>query len=177
MSTKVIETRSMIERGRSAERMPTGIESESQRTAPPKTSDAVTGASLPMIESTLWRLTNDWPSEPWRIRFQTKSKYCCQIGWSRCRKCADALDVGWVALAGRERFAGSAGITQEDQVRDDRRHEEQEDGPEDAPDEELRHLSPSRVWGREQVSAGRGAEAPLQAVPDVHVRSSRPPER
>ena len=54
----------MIDRGRSAERMPIGIESESQKIAPPNTSEAVTGASLAMVESTLWRLTNEWPSEP-----------------------------------------------------------------------------------------------------------------
>ena len=44
--------------------MPTGIESESQKIAPPKTSDAVTGASLAMVVSTLWRFTKEWPSEP-----------------------------------------------------------------------------------------------------------------
>jgi hypothetical protein len=59
MSTKVIEMRSMIDRGRSAERIPTGMESESQKIAPPKTSDAVTGASFPISELTLCRLTNE----------------------------------------------------------------------------------------------------------------------
>ena len=62
-STKLIETRSRIERGRSAERMPTGIESESQKTAPPNTSEAVTGASWPMMWFTLWRVTNELPSD------------------------------------------------------------------------------------------------------------------
>jgi hypothetical protein len=41
-----------MERGRSADRIPIGIESESQSTAPPNTSDAVTGTSSLMIEFT-----------------------------------------------------------------------------------------------------------------------------
>ena len=45
MSTKVIDARSKSERGRSAERMPSGIAISIQSTAPPKTSDAVTGAA------------------------------------------------------------------------------------------------------------------------------------
>ena len=38
----------MSDRGRSAERIPIGIDSVSQKTAPPKTSEAVTGASCPI---------------------------------------------------------------------------------------------------------------------------------
>ena len=43
--TITIVDRSSSERGRSADRIPTGIEISSQSTAPPKTSDAVTGAA------------------------------------------------------------------------------------------------------------------------------------
>ena len=75
----------MIERGRSAERIPTGIDSDSQKTAPPKTSEAVTGASLKIVSRTACRFTNECPSEPCPIRFQTNRRYCCQIGSSRCR--------------------------------------------------------------------------------------------
>src|SRR3954454_22733092 len=80
--TSVIVMRSMIERGRSAERIPTGIESDSHRTAPPKTSEAVTGASLLMISRTGSRFTNDCPSDPWRTSSQTNRRYCFQIGSS-----------------------------------------------------------------------------------------------
>ena len=38
--------RSSSERGRSAERIPIGIDTSSQMTMPPKTSDAVTGAAI-----------------------------------------------------------------------------------------------------------------------------------
>ena len=52
MSTKTIEARSMIERGRSAERIPVGTASKSHKTAPPNTRDAVTGASCATIHRT-----------------------------------------------------------------------------------------------------------------------------
>ena len=44
--TPIIESRSSSERGRSAERIPIGIDTRSQMTMPPKTSDAVTGAAI-----------------------------------------------------------------------------------------------------------------------------------
>ena len=52
MRTKTIAPRSRIDLGRSAERMPVGIASKSQKKAPPNTSDAVTGASCAMIQRT-----------------------------------------------------------------------------------------------------------------------------
>jgi len=45
--TKTMANRSSSERGRSAERIPTGSAISIQKTAPPKTSDAVTGAAWP----------------------------------------------------------------------------------------------------------------------------------
>ena len=47
-STKTMEARSSSERGRSAESTPIGIDSASQKMAPPKTSAAVTGAAWPI---------------------------------------------------------------------------------------------------------------------------------
>ena len=77
ISTKIIDARSISDRGRSAERIPIGIERDSQKKAPPNTSDAVTGASCPMMKLTLWRLTYDVPSDSWPTRFQRKIQYCC----------------------------------------------------------------------------------------------------
>jgi hypothetical protein len=64
--TSTIADRSSRERGRSAERIPTGIAIASQRRAPPKTSDAVTGAARRTTSLTSWRVANDVPSD-WSI--------------------------------------------------------------------------------------------------------------
>ncbi len=71
MSTKVIAVRSISERGRRAERMPTGTETSIQRMAPPSTSEAVTGAAAAIWELTDCRFWNENPSE-WSttIRFR-----------------------------------------------------------------------------------------------------------
>ena len=61
--TKTIATLSKSERGRSAERTPMGMASKSQKKAPPKTSEAVTGAAFATIEFTSWRFANERPSE------------------------------------------------------------------------------------------------------------------
>ena len=45
ISTKTIAARSISDRGLSAERIPIGSASSIQRIAPPKTSEAVTGAA------------------------------------------------------------------------------------------------------------------------------------
>ena len=75
--TKTIAARSISERGRSAERIPTGSASSIQKTAPPKTSEAVTGAASQTMSFTSWRLTNDVPSELSPTSCQTKRPYCC----------------------------------------------------------------------------------------------------
>ena len=54
--TKVIDVLSKSERGRIAERTPTGIAISIQRMAPPKTSEAVTGAAFSTSVFTGWRL-------------------------------------------------------------------------------------------------------------------------
>src|SRR6266542_579459 len=59
--TNVIETRSKSERGRRAERMPTGIAISIQTMIPPKASEAVTGAADAMIELTVVAWRNDLP--------------------------------------------------------------------------------------------------------------------
>ena len=74
--TKTIVVRSRIERGRSAERMPVGIASNVQKKAPPKTSDAVTGASCATTQRTDVPKRNEYPSEACRTMFQRKSQYC-----------------------------------------------------------------------------------------------------
>src|SRR3954468_8607043 len=81
--TKTIVVRSGIERGRSAERMPVGIASNVQKNAPPKTSDAVTGASCATTQRTDVPKRNEYPSEACRTMFQRKSQYCWYIGRSR----------------------------------------------------------------------------------------------
>lgn len=63
ISTSVIVSRSSSDRGRSADRMPAGIETSSQAIMPPKTSDAVTGAARSTTSFTLRRFVNDRPSE------------------------------------------------------------------------------------------------------------------
>jgi hypothetical protein len=63
--TPTIAVRSRSDRGRSAERTPAGIAIRSQTTAPPKTSEAVTGAASSTISFTLWRLTNERPRSWW----------------------------------------------------------------------------------------------------------------
>ena len=65
ISTKVIEVRSKSERGRSAERIPRGRAIISQRTAPPITREAVTGAAERTRLFTGSRLAKERPSEWW----------------------------------------------------------------------------------------------------------------
>ncbi len=51
--------RSRIERGLSAERIPTGTAISIHTTAPPSTSEIVTGAAAKIDELTLWRSLNE----------------------------------------------------------------------------------------------------------------------
>src|SRR5580765_3538728 len=59
--TKTIEVLSSSERGRSADRIPTGNAISIHSTAPPITSDAVTGAAFITVAFTLCRLMYDLP--------------------------------------------------------------------------------------------------------------------
>jgi hypothetical protein len=52
--TKTIAARSINDRGRNAEKIPTESPMIIQRTAPPKTSDAVTGAAFLIFSLMLW---------------------------------------------------------------------------------------------------------------------------
>ena len=83
--TKTIAPLSMTERGFTAESTPIGIETSSQRIAPPKTSEAVTGAADSTMSFTSRWLTNDRPSETWKTRFLNQIAYCSQTGLSRFR--------------------------------------------------------------------------------------------
>ncbi len=56
---------SKSDRGRSAERIPTGSAISSQTITPPKTSEAVTGAALRISVETGVARTNDRPRSPW----------------------------------------------------------------------------------------------------------------
>ena len=73
-STKTMAIRSRSDRGLSAERIPIGSAISIQKTAPPKTSEAVTGAAFRTTELTVWRFVNERPrlgvlkcGEPWTM--------------------------------------------------------------------------------------------------------------
>ena len=89
--------RSISERGRRAEMIPIGIESVSQKMAPPKTSAAVTGAARRTMSLTSCRLTNDSPSDCSPTSCQRKRPYCCQTGSSRCSRSATRWTSAGVA--------------------------------------------------------------------------------
>ena len=59
--TNVIAIRSKSDLGLSAEKTPTGSETIIHRIAPPKTSDAVTGAAAKTMSLTSWRVANEKP--------------------------------------------------------------------------------------------------------------------
>ena len=102
----------MIERGRSAERMPTGIESDSHSIAPPNTSEAVTGASLLMIVARSPGSRTTARGSPCRTSCHTNRRYCFQIGSSRWRKWRTRAMSAGVADLPAASAAGSDGITQ-----------------------------------------------------------------
>jgi hypothetical protein len=64
--TNTIANRSTNERGLSAEKIPIERPRIIQRTAPPNTSDAVTGAASLIRWFTLWLVANDVPRSWWR---------------------------------------------------------------------------------------------------------------
>ena len=74
--TKIMVARSIRDLGLSAEITPIGSAISIQRTAPPNTSAAVTGAASPIISFTVRRLTYERPSD-WSTtsRFRN-SPYC-----------------------------------------------------------------------------------------------------
>src|SRR5262252_10510816 len=61
--TNTIADRSSSDLGLSAERIPNGSEIIIQRTAPPKTREAVTGAAALITSLTLRRFANEMPSD------------------------------------------------------------------------------------------------------------------
>ena len=79
--------------------------------APPKTSDAVTGAALMMMSFTSSRLTNDRPSDCSKTSCFIQSPYCFQTGSSRFRYSATCLTCSGVAALPAASFAGSFGAT------------------------------------------------------------------
>ena len=111
ISTPHIVTRSSSERGRSAERIPIGIEIISQSTAPPKTSDAVTGAACSTSCVTSWRFVNERPSDCCRTSRSRKRPYCTSTGRSVPRKCCARAMHSGVARCPQVWRAGSAGMT------------------------------------------------------------------
>ncbi len=135
MSTNTIAARSSSDRGRTAERIPIGSEIASQKIAPPKTSDAVTGAVRAITSFTSSRLTNDSPSDLVDDELLQEEAVLHPQRIVQMELVGDVLHLlGRGALAGREtRRVG--GCDEEDDVRDDRDREEQEHGPEQASDE------------------------------------------
>ena len=63
--TKTIDPLSIADRGFIADSTPIGIDTRSQRTAPPNTREAVTGAADTTMSFTSRWLTNDLPREKW----------------------------------------------------------------------------------------------------------------
>src|SRR5436309_133139 len=63
ISTKTMAARSPSDLGLSAEKIPIGSATSIQRTAPPNTIEAVTGASVRIVCVTSTRFVNDLPSE------------------------------------------------------------------------------------------------------------------
>jgi hypothetical protein len=76
ISTKTIENRSRSDLGRRADRIPIGIASRSQKTIPPKSSDAVTGAAFAITWFTLCRFVNERPRSWWTTRRFRNRPYC-----------------------------------------------------------------------------------------------------
>ena len=100
----------MIDRGLSAARIPIGIAQIIQRIAPPKTSDAVTGAASMTMVFTLRRLTNDWPRSRWRTSRLRKSRYWTGTEWFSPRKTRTRSMSAGVALLPAASTAGSFGM-------------------------------------------------------------------
>ena len=69
-------TLSKSERGRSAERMPTGIAIMSQTITPPRTSEAVTGAPWAIMVRTSWRVYVEVPRYPCVTIRERNWPYC-----------------------------------------------------------------------------------------------------
>ena len=67
--------RSNNERGRSAERMPIGTAMSRNSTAPPTTSESVTGRAPASMSRTSRRVAYDSPSEPWRTISHRNCRY------------------------------------------------------------------------------------------------------
>ena len=134
----------------------------SQRMAPPKTSDAVTGAALMMMSFTSSRLTNDRPRDCSKTSCFIQSPYCFQTGSSRFRYCGDLLDLlGGRGLAGGELCRVVRGH-EEDDVRDEGHGHEQEHGPHQASGDESPHRrsSVSHIGRDSNMSPTTGARAP-----------------
>ena len=102
--------RSISERGLSAEMIPIGIESVSQKIAPPKTSAAVTGAARRTMSFTSCAVDERGPSDCSPTSCQRKRPYCCQTGSSRWRRSATRCTSSGVAPCPAASRAGSAGV-------------------------------------------------------------------
>src|SRR5689334_7784242 len=81
--TNTIAVLSISDRGFRAEKIPTERPIIIQRTAPPNTSEAVTGAASLIRWLTLWLVANDSPRSAWNTSRRRNFSYCTGIGWSR----------------------------------------------------------------------------------------------
>jgi len=99
IKVSAIAVRSRNERGRNAERIPTG-------------GPAVTGAALSTISLTLRRVIHELPRSRSPTSRQRKRAYCMGSGLSVPRKRSRRSMSSCVACAGSPRVAGLPGMTQ-----------------------------------------------------------------
>ena len=161
MRMKIIAPLSSSDRGRSAERIPIGSAISIQRTAPPRTSAAVTGTASPTISLTSRRFAYERPSE-WSTTSRLRNRaYCSCTGRSSPSWCATRATSSAVAdLPGREpRRVGRQ--EEEEDVRDERHAEEEDARPEESSCEVARASSSSRVV---RGGGAAGAAPPLGRV-------------
>src|ERR671924_111899 len=89
MRTKTVARRSSRERGRKAERIPTGIAISSHMIAPPATTESVTGRTLTRTEFTSRSLTHDGPRHP----RQDEPNHASAQGRSRAPRASRPFEV------------------------------------------------------------------------------------
>ena len=171
--TKTVAARSISDRGRKAESIPMGNAISIQRIAPPKTSEAVTGAASRIVCVTSRRFVNGASRATGRSRGAAGTcAYWIGTGRSRPSRC----DAFGDARLRRALPAGEPGRVRGDDVEDHVRHhrhgDEEHDGPEKTPDQVTEHecgslaqwgdcgLAVGLCWGCDRAGEGRRSAGP-----------------